>query len=156
MSRIVRYTNDVAIEGADYGRTLTRLTRQLEIAVAAVGLSLPQYRILGILGEGSSGASALAEKLTVTRPTVTAAVDGLVARGLVARSPDGHDRRRIHHALTTSGELVLVQANQAVRDRLSEIAEYLPIEERSGAFEGFELWRKALDTRRRSRAAARA
>lgn len=144
----------MAIEGADYGRTLTRLARQLEIALGAVGLSLPQYRILGILGEGSSGASAMAEKLTVSRPTVTAAVDGLVARGLVARSPDGQDRRRIHHTLTTEGELVLVQANQAVQDRLSEIAGYLPIEERTAAFEGFEQWRTALDHRRDARRAA--
>jgi long-chain acyl-CoA synthetase len=146
----------VAIEGADYGRTLTRLARQLEIALGDVGLSLPQYRILGILGEGSSGASALAEKLTVSRPTVTAAVDGLVARGLVARSPDGQDRRRIHHTLTTEGELVLVQANQAVRDRLTDIVGYLPIEEQAAAFAGFELWRSALDLRRDARRAARA
>jgi long-chain acyl-CoA synthetase len=142
--------------GSGYGRILTRLARQVEIAVGAVQLSLPQYRILGILGDGSAGASALAERLTVSRPTVTAAVDGLVSKGLVVRSHDVRDRRRIHHALTPDGELTLVEADRAVAERLAEIAGFLPDEQTSAAFNGLELWRTAMDTRRDARIAARA
>lgn len=138
------------------GRVVARLARQVEIALGAVDLSLPQYRILGILGDGSSGASALAERLTVSRPTVTAAVDGLVVRGLVVRSPDPRDRRRIHHTLTDEGERALTQADRAVAARLAEITGYLADEERSVAVNGLRLWRAALDTRRDTRLAARA
>jgi len=139
-----------------HGRVLVRLARQVEIALGGVELSLPQYRILGILGDGSTGASALAEKLTVSRPTVTAAVDGLVSKGLVARTTDARDRRRIHHTLTPEGELALVEADRAVSERLEEIAEFLPAEQRPAAFEGLRLWRTAMDTRREARIAARA
>lgn len=138
---------------SSYGRTLSRLARQVEIALSEVELSLPQYRILGILGEGASGASALAEKLTVSRPTVTAAVDGLVARGYVARSADVVDRRRVHHTLTPEGELALVEADRAVEVRLDEITDYLPKRRQQGAYDGLELWRTALDTRRAARQA---
>jgi long-chain acyl-CoA synthetase len=132
------------------------MARQVEIALGAVALSLPQYRILGILGDGSTGASALAEKLTVSRPTVTAAVDGLVSKGLVLRSHDARDRRRIHHTLTPEGELTLSEADRVVAERLSEIADYLPEEQVPLAFGGLELWRTAMDTRRDARIAARA
>lgn len=138
------------------GRILARLARQVEIALGAVELSLPQYRILGILGDGSSGASALAERLTVSRPTVTAAVDGLVARGLVARSPDARDRRRIHHTLTLDGERALTQADRVVAERLADIASYLADEDKAVAFGGLQQWRVALDTRRDTRLTARA
>lgn len=127
----------------------------MEIALAEVELSLPQYRILGILGDGSSGASALAEKLTVSRPTVTAAVDGLVAKGFVSRSSDAHDRRRVHHALTSEGELALVEADHAVDIRLAEITGYLPTKKEKSAYDGLRLWQTALDTRRAVRQAAR-
>jgi long-chain acyl-CoA synthetase len=145
----------VSYEGvAGCGRIVARLARQVEIALVAVELSLPQFRILGILADGSTGASALAEKLTVSRPTVTAAVDGLVAKGFVARQAHPHDRRRIHHTLTPEGELALVEADRAVAERLSEIAGYL--EEPTMAYDGLQLWRLALDTRREARIAARA
>jgi long-chain acyl-CoA synthetase len=127
------------------------LARQVEIALGAVELSLPQYRILGILGDGSSGASALAERLTVSRPTVTAAVDGLVSRGLVSRSPDARDRRRIHHTLTYEGEQALIQADRAIAARFTEIASYLSEEQGQAALDGLRLWRTALDTRREAR-----
>lgn len=42
------------------GRTAAWLSKQLERALAEVDLSLPQYRILGMLAEGASMPSALA------------------------------------------------------------------------------------------------
>ena len=50
-----------------------------------VDLTLPQFRVLGILAEGSSAASGLADRLAVRRPSITALIDGLVARDLVDR-----------------------------------------------------------------------
>jgi long-chain acyl-CoA synthetase len=146
----------VSVEGSSaHGRIIARIARQVEAALTSVALTLPQYRILGILGDGSAGASALAEKLTVSRPTVTAAVDGLVNRGFVARIPDDRDRRRIHHELTTAGYEALIEADRAVATRLTDIASYLPDGQRPAAFSGLELWRTALDTRRDARIAAR-
>ena len=68
------------------GRTAAWLAKQVELSLAEVDLSLSQYRILGLLDEGSAVSSALAERLAVRPPSVTAVIDGLVTRGLVART----------------------------------------------------------------------
>src|SRR5438552_18615506 len=76
-------------------RALARLARHVEHALDSLELSLPQYRLLSLLGDGSSASSALAGRLAVSPPSVTAVVDGLVTRGLVERHADAADRRRL-------------------------------------------------------------
>lgn len=110
---------------AHVGHTLARLARQVELAVATADLTLSQYRVLGILGDGCEPASALAEKLAVSRPSVTGVVDGLVARGLVRREQTVNDRRRIDVGLTDAGRLVLAAADAAVEQRTERINQLL-------------------------------
>jgi long-chain acyl-CoA synthetase len=105
------------------GRTIARLARHVERAVATVDLTLSQYRVLGILGEGREAASALADKLAVSRPSVTGVVDGLVARGLVRRGQADGDRRRVDIDLTDRGRELLAAADAAVDARLDRILE---------------------------------
>lgn len=105
------------------GRTIARLARQVECAVASVDLTLSQYRVLGILGDGREAASALADKLAVSRPSVTGVVDGLVARGLVRRGQADGDRRRVDIDLTDAGRVLLGAADAAVDERLDRILE---------------------------------
>ena len=93
----------VAHEAGSFGRAAAWLSKQVELALADVELSLPQYRVLGLLAEGASIPSALAERLTVRRPTVTAVVDGLEIRGLVQRTPGDLDKRSVTHTLTVQG-----------------------------------------------------
>src|ERR1700733_1949658 len=97
------------------GRVVARLARQVELAAATVELTLSQYRVLGILGDGREAASVLADKLAVSRPSVTGVIDGLVARGLVRRDPDETDRRRIDLGLTDDGRRVLARADAGPR-----------------------------------------
>jgi len=145
----------MAIEPPQHpGRIVARLARQVELALAAVDLTLPQYRLLVLLGEGKEAASALAEKLAVSRPSVTGVVDGLVARGLVERDHDADDRRRVGHALTPHGKRLLESADAEVELRLSEIAAHRP-DGAAAAFEGLGPWREALDAYRAARRAAR-
>jgi long-chain acyl-CoA synthetase len=120
----------------------------LELALAEVDLSLPQYRILILLDEGKVEASALADKLAVSRPSVTAVVDGLVTRGLVERHHDSGDRRRVGHHITPEGRLVLDRADESVDGRLSSIASIVDEPESTKAFEGLDCWRLALDAYR--------
>lgn len=103
-------------------RAAARLARQVELALAAVELSVPQYRVLDLLSEGSPAASVLAGKLSVSRPSVTAVVDGLIARGLATRNDDPDDRRKVRHVLTAKGRRMLRQADAAVAARLGDIA----------------------------------
>lgn len=135
------------------GRVAARLARVVENALGSVELSLPQYRMLVFLDEsGAAAASALAGKLGVSRPSVTALVDGLVARGWVTRGPDPVDRRRVSHQLTPAGREVLALADAAVEGRLGELAAIIPTDgERTDAYRGLGHWLTAMDTEREAR-----
>lgn len=126
------------------------------MGLADVDLSLPQYRILMFLDEGAVVASKLADHLAVSRPSVTAVVDGLVARGLVERRHDEKDRRRVGHSLTPEGARVLTAADDAIDARLREIAGFLDDEGGAAeAFNGLDRWRGALDAYRAAKVAER-
>jgi long-chain acyl-CoA synthetase len=134
------------------GRVAARLARQVEVGLAKLDLSLPQYRILMFLDEGAVVASKLADHLAVSRPTVTAVVDGLVARQLVERHHDDGDRRRVGHTLTPEGRHLLETADRSVDVRLREIAAQLPDDrDAEKAFRGLDRWRRALDSYRAAR-----
>jgi len=137
--------NTVAVDRRTIGRTAAWLAKQVEIGLGTVELSLPQYRILGLLDEHSAVSSVLAERLAVRPPTVTAVVDGLVARGLVERHPVAGDRRQVGHALTPSGLALLGAADAAIEARLRVVTDAMDdtvaTEE---AFAGLARWRTAL------------
>jgi long-chain acyl-CoA synthetase len=134
-----------APEPGSLGRAAAWLSKQVELALTGVELSLPQYRVLGLLAEGVSIPSALADRLTVRRPTVTAVVDGLEIRGLVQRSPGDHDKRSVTHTLTTKGQRLLAKANAAVDARLTDIAGSLDDPALTHqALESLVLWRSAM------------
>jgi long-chain acyl-CoA synthetase len=137
------------------GRVAARLSRQVEVGLAQVDLSLPQYRLLTMLAEGSVAASALADRLAVKPPSVTAVVDGLVSRGLVERCSYSGDRRRVGHVLTARGRRLLEEADRTVETRLAGIAAYLDDpQDVAGALRGLDCWRLALDAYRATLTAA--
>jgi DNA-binding MarR family transcriptional regulator len=127
------------------GRAAARLSKHVEGALGQVELSLAQYRLLVILAKGSAAASALASRLAVSPPSVTALADGLVSRGFVGRQSVAGDRRRVDHVLTDEGRRVLAAADAAVNSRLAVIADHLPPTERARAIGGLHLWHKAMD-----------
>ncbi|MGD0312651.1 MAG: MarR family transcriptional regulator [Acidimicrobiales bacterium] len=138
------------------GRTAAWLAKRVEIGLGSVDLSLPQYRVLGMLDGSSALSSDLAERLAVRPPTVTSVVDGLVARGLVERRTVKGDRRRVDHVLTDHGRQVLDAADDAVNTQLLEIAGHLGDDaDADRAFEGLTLWRRALLASRLARSTAR-
>ncbi|MDE0893923.1 MAG: MarR family transcriptional regulator [Acidimicrobiales bacterium] len=99
-------------------RAAAKLARQVTIPLGEIDLSLPQYRVLAFLDEGGAAPSDLAGRLSVSRPSVTALMDGLITRGLVERHPDPEDGRRVTHHLTGDGRTALQRADRAVGDRL--------------------------------------
>lgn len=130
------------------GRIAARLAKQVERALGEVDLSLPQYRLLSNLAEGPSQASTLAERLIVSRPSVTALADGLVERGFVTREAASGDRRRVIHVLTDLGRKVVDAADETIDRRLNGLAGRLSEAESKRAFSGLRSWEKALDAAR--------
>lgn len=136
---------------AGAAHTVARLARLVERSLDTSGLTLPQYRILGFLARGPAAAARLAERLTVSRPTLTGVVDGLVAQGLVARTRDDTDRRCVHHALTTAGHDALTAADEIVGRRLDELFAVLGEDQRTAATTGLRAIGTALDIERDQR-----
>jgi long-chain acyl-CoA synthetase len=127
-----------------YGRVTAWMSKRVEFALAQIDLTLPQYRVMGILVEGSAAASGLADRLAVRPPSITAIIDGLVARGLVDRKHEDSDRRRIAVRLTDEGARMVAEADRAVDDYLGSIAACLPPKEEAMALRSLELWGQAL------------
>jgi DNA-binding MarR family transcriptional regulator len=136
-------------------RAAARLAKRLEVALGAVDLSMPQYRLLAYLSRRAEMASGLAGQLAVSPPTITTLVDGLVARNLVERSADTDDRRRVRHELTDAGRQALVAADHALEERLQSLAAHLPPAQAKKALDALELWQQALDAETDALAAAR-
>lgn len=99
--------------------TLLRMARVLERAQTE--LSLPQYRLLRMVGAGGASSARVAERLSVRRPTITAAVDGLVASGYLVREADPADRRVVRLCLTPEGRDALERAGAALRERCAAV-----------------------------------
>lgn len=127
--------------------TVLRLSRLLERAQPE--LTLPQYRLLRMVGGGRASSARIAELLSVRRPTLTAAADGLVASGYLAREPDPHDRRVVRLCLTPAGRDVLDRADAALRERLATVLDGVTAPDRLLALLGEVA--DVLDERRAAR-----
>jgi len=143
----------LTIDDGHPARVLAWLAKRLDRGLDDVELSLPQYRVLTWIARGSSAPKALAGALSVTRPTVTALVDGLVARQLVERVPDPDDRRRVGHRMTAAGRAALQRADTAGNEVLSDLAALLPARDAARAMASLALWGRALEAAHEARLA---
>jgi DNA-binding MarR family transcriptional regulator len=100
--------------------TIARLGRLLENHASA-SLSLPQYRVLGVLASGEERATQLAARLSVAKPTLTALVDSLVERGYVARESLDGDRRGVTLSITKPGRAALHTTAASLRAALDDV-----------------------------------
>src|SRR5205807_9366545 len=122
-------------------RTLARLSRVLERACS--DLSLPQYRLLVLVAEGDERATALAGRLALSKPTITAAVDGLVERRLVTRAVDAGDRRAVNIRITAAGKRALAAAEQEMQARFQSLLDRC--EDPDAVVAALDQLRQALD-----------
>ena len=86
--------------------------RQVRTHIRAIAfdrfqMSVEQFQVLRRIRHGNTSVSALAEASQTGLPAVSKAVDALVKRGLVQRSSDPLDRRKVPLALTEEGQHAL-------------------------------------------------
>jgi DNA-binding MarR family transcriptional regulator len=108
------------------GSARARAVRGLALAArslehAAGDLTLAQYRVLALVAAGAERSSLVARGLALAKPTVTAAVDGLVERKLLTREAVEGDRRSLRLGVTRAGEAALRAAEHSMGERLGEI-----------------------------------
>lgn len=125
-------------------RAVARLGRVFEKRLADEGMTLPQFRVLAFLSEGEWAASKVAEWLAVSRPSLTALVDGLVEQGWVERKEHPSDRRSVLHHLTKPGRARLAETTELLAERLDTLLDHLDDDERARAEDGLALLHTAL------------
>lgn len=125
-------------------RAIALLARVLERA--AGDMTLAQYRVLALVAAGDERASLLAGRLAITKPSVSAVVDGLVERGYLAREPVAQDRRAIRLCITKPGTRALEAAEGAMAERLEPLVGAL--EDRTAFVAGLDQVRAELKARR--------
>ncbi|MGI8867549.1 MAG: MarR family winged helix-turn-helix transcriptional regulator [Mycobacteriales bacterium] len=102
-------------------RVLSRLARA--IGRADTGLTMPQYKLMVLLDKGDERSSRVAAQLAVSKPTITAAADGLVEIGFLRRTPDTTDKRVVWLQLTDAGRTALQRADSEYADRFAPLLE---------------------------------
>jgi len=95
-------------------------------------LTGPQIHCLWWMGRDVGLAmSDLASRLGITEKTVTGLVDRLEQAGYVGRERDTQDRRVVRLRLTGTGQTAADHIEKHVRQRLIELAQILPSEDRA-------------------------
>ncbi len=111
-----------AVEMADLlSQVVRQLHRRTSEALAPLGLSRAQARVIRLLAHGPLRMAAIAERLSVVPRTVTDLVDDVEAAGLVERRPDPGDRRSSLVALTADGQLLLDRLEVARRESAEQV-----------------------------------
>lgn len=98
---------------------MTRLSRSLERTLGP--LTLADFRVLSAVAQGEGRASRLASRLAVGKPAISATVDSLCRRGLLARGGVVGDQRAVALTLTPAGADARETAEAAMSGRLAEI-----------------------------------
>jgi long-chain acyl-CoA synthetase len=138
-------TANGSARSADAVRAAARLAKVSGSALAEADLTLPQYRVLVFLVARGRPATHVASLLGVTPSTVTSVVDGLVSRGLVERSSDPSDRRRVVLSLTLDGEEAVARGDRVVGAALDRLLARLDPAGAETALVGLELLNKAME-----------
>lgn len=103
---------------ADLRLATFRLARRLRCVRVADAMSDAQLAVLMTLRlHGRRTISALAERERVTAPSMTSLINGLEEQGLVTRTPDDEDRRRVQVEVTDAG-IDIVERTMKRRDAL--------------------------------------
>lgn len=109
---------------------LAQANRRLNKQLSEEGVPLDQWRILRVLHE-SDGLTmrALADSVTLNRPTMTKVVDKLVADALAYRVPDPKDRRKVRIFLSDQGRALFREQNDLVRTHQDSVENTYGVEE---------------------------
>lgn len=89
-------------------------------------LTMPQYRVLSLVASSPERAARLAQRAAVSRPTLSAALDGLERRGLLRRRGVEDDRRGVRLEVTPDGRAALRRAESSMGERLAAILSRAP------------------------------
>lgn len=105
---------------------VTAIARSARILERASGeLGLAHFRVLSAIDGGDARATRIAQRLTLGKPAVSAAIETLVRRGLVRRDA-ADDQRAVTLSLTRQGCRLLRHAEGEMTRRLDALLARTP------------------------------
>jgi DNA-binding MarR family transcriptional regulator len=111
-------------------RLVSRYNSIIDQRLRAIGLDIPSWRVLMILGERSPrGAREIAEAAVINLSTMTRIIQRMSAAGLVTTAASQDDARVTLVALAPLGESQLAQARQATAPVYAHLIEGLDPED---------------------------
>lgn len=107
-------------------RASQRLGEDLAQRLKPEGLAIEQFWILeSLVRGGPAPMNGLAKVALVEPPTMTKIIDRMVSAGLVFRTPDSHDRRKILITPTDEGQAVHARISSVIVDQEQHIEQIL-------------------------------
>jgi DNA-binding MarR family transcriptional regulator len=92
-------------------KTVSRYNIVIETELRAIGLDIPSWRVLMVLGEASPrSVGEISKAAVINLSTMTRIVERMMKAGLVQRAPSGADGRVTDVIMTGEGRAKLAQA----------------------------------------------
>jgi DNA-binding MarR family transcriptional regulator len=113
------------MDGAGSGSSadiVIRLAKVLEIVLYGLELTMNQFRLLSLVGEGITSSRELGLRLVVKAPNLTVLTRTMTERGLLDRTRSEDDGRRIVLTLTPGGRTTLARARTQCETALLNLA----------------------------------
>jgi len=116
----------------------------------SLDLTVPQFRVLAFVNrnEGSS-LLEVASHIGLTPPSTSRLVDGLIARGLMARNDYPADRRRVRLTVTGHGLAILEASTQGTVSYLADKLSGVDADKREAIDKAVEALRTVFATNTR-------
>ncbi|MEV0068454.1 MULTISPECIES: MarR family winged helix-turn-helix transcriptional regulator [unclassified Amycolatopsis] len=142
-----RITKDLVEAAADLRIAIGRLVRRMRQGYVAGEATLSESSVLSRLDrDGPSTPGYLAEQERVKPQAMGATLAGLVERGLVSRSPDAADGRRVLMSVTATGRKLLTDRRSLSTQRVAQaLAGGFTAEERHRLLEVIPLLERLAD-----------
>jgi len=121
------------------GRTMAAEMRQ-----AVHGADPTNFRLMWLLSHRSCTLSELAERQSVSLPTMSNSVTILEERGWVERIRSEDDRRKINIQLTSAGWGILKEVGDHAAEKLAVVFEPLSDSDRETLVKGLEVLRQSF------------
>ena len=99
--------------------------------LAQRGITVAEWVVLRELFDGDMIPSALAERLGMTRGGISKLADRLTAKALIARRPNGDDRRYQALALSSAGKALVPELARIADDNDAEFFAHLTPDQRN-------------------------
>ncbi|QSQ27404.1 MarR family transcriptional regulator [Pyxidicoccus parkwayensis] len=105
------------------------------------------HALMWLGNDGPTNVGVLAQRVGITKKTITGVVDRLEDMKLVERARDAEDRRAVVARLTPQGAELYQQLNRSVNEGLRRLLEMMEAEDQEALFGLLERMLKRLATR---------